>query len=175
MTELKADGSFKSGNFSVSKAGAISATGGTFTNITVTGSSSFSGSLSGATGTFAGNLSAAGGTFKGTLSAASGSFSGTITAGAGSTIGGWSIGATTLSSGGQIVLTANGSNSSIVCGKTTIFDGGTIRTPYWQISPTQGMMIGDGSGVGSSYTRCPSFSMIVNAKKMENRVLEFIK
>lgn len=152
VTELKADGSFKSGNFSVSKAGAISATGGTFTNITVTGSSSFSGSLSGATGTFAGNLSAAGGTFSGTLKAASGSFSGTITAGAGSIIGGWSIGAKTLSSG-QISLTANGSDSSIVCGKTTIFDGGTIRTPYMQVSPTQGIMVGNGSG---SYEACPA-------------------
>ena len=68
----------------------ISATNGTFKDISVTGNSTFSGSLSGATGTFKGELSAATGTFKGTLSAASGSFSGTITATGGS-IGGWDI------------------------------------------------------------------------------------
>lgn len=47
----------------------LNATGGTFTNITVNGSSTFSGSLNGATGTFKGSLSAATGTFGGTLSA----------------------------------------------------------------------------------------------------------
>lgn len=160
-TSLGADGSFTSGNFSVDASGNISATGGTFKNITVTGTSTF-----GSNCTFSGSLDAAGGTFKGTLSAAKGSFSGTITAGGGSKIGDWIIENGAIKSAAKnIQFISDGDNPRIICGETTLFDGGTIRTPYWQISPTKGMMIGDGSGVGSSYSQCPSFSMIINAKK----------
>lgn len=59
--------------------GSMRATGGTFTSITVTGSSTFSGSLSGATGSFSGSLSGATGTFAGNLTAATGTITGTMT------------------------------------------------------------------------------------------------
>lgn len=138
-------------NFSVNNNGTITATGGTFTNITatggtftnikVTGSSSFSGSLSGATGSFSGSLSGA-----------TGNFSGTITAGGGSKIGDWIIEDGEIkSSAKNIRLISGGSNPRIICGETSLFDGGTVRTPYVEIHPRKGMRVRN----GSTYYDCP--------------------
>ena len=129
------DGSTKFGNLTINTSGDITANGGTFNNITVTGNSTFSGKLSGATGTFSGELSAASGTFKGTLSAATGSINSitatnlTVTSGKislgntvlsssssdTSTIGGWTIGAKSLTSGSA--------NSNNFIGLYSSYDG----------------------------------------------------
>ena len=52
----------------------------TANNLTISGNSIFSGTLSGADGTFTGTLSGVNGTFSGTLSGATGSFNGVVTA-----------------------------------------------------------------------------------------------
>lgn len=83
-TSLNSDGSFKSGNFRVDANGNvyatnITATGGTFNDITVSGNS-----------TFNGTVYASSGSFKGKVEATSGSFNGTIYAYSGN-IGGWKI------------------------------------------------------------------------------------
>lgn len=83
-TSLNSDGSFKSGNFRVDANGNvyatnITATGGTFNDITVSGNS-----------TFNGTVYASSGSFKGRVEATSGSFTGTIYANSGN-IGPWRI------------------------------------------------------------------------------------
>ena len=83
-TSLNSDGSFKSGNFRVDANGNvyatnITATGGTFNDITVSGNS-----------TFNGTVYASSGSFKGKVEATSGSFNGAIYAYSGN-IGGWKI------------------------------------------------------------------------------------
>ncbi len=70
------------------------------TNATISGSSTFSGSLSGAAGTFSGSLSGATGSFAGSLSAATGS------------LGTLSVSGTVTMSGGQITLPGGGSITS---------------------------------------------------------------
>jgi hypothetical protein len=52
--------------------GTVNATGGTFTNIAVTGTSTFSGTLSGATGTFSGGITATSGSITGQLTIGTG-------------------------------------------------------------------------------------------------------
>ena len=83
-TSLNSDGSFKSGNFRVDANGNvyatnITATGGTFNDITVSGNSTFNGTVYASSGSFKGKVEATGGSFNGAIYAYSGN------------IGGWKI------------------------------------------------------------------------------------
>lgn len=83
-TSLNSDGSFKSGNFRVDANGNvyatnITATGGTFNDITVSGNSTFNGTVYASSGSFKGEVEATGGSFNGAIYAYSGN------------IGGWKI------------------------------------------------------------------------------------
>jgi len=81
-------------------------------SLSITGSATFSGSLSAATGTFAGSLSAATGTFSGSLSAATGTFAGSLSA-------------------------ATGTFSGALSAATGSFASGTIAN--WNINSTNGI------------------------------------
>jgi hypothetical protein len=79
--------------------------------LTINGSGTFSGNLSGAGGTFSGNLSAAGGTFNGNISGASGTFTGGVS-GTGYSLNNSGLNLTNTSSsisiGGGVIINSSG-------------------------------------------------------------------
>lgn len=90
-------------------AGALSAATGTFSGSLDAASGTFTGSLQAASGSFSGSLSAASGTFTGTLSGADGDFTGSITATSGAISGTLSVTGKlrSASSGARIEIGAN--------------------------------------------------------------------
>ena len=163
------DGSTKFGKLSINSNGDITANGGTFNNITVTGNSTFSGKLSGATGTFSGELNAASGTFKGTLSGASGTFSGELNAASGTFKG-------TLSAATGSINSITATNLTVTSGKISL--GNTVLSSSSSDTSTiGGWTIGAKSltsgsansnnfiGLYSSYDGNENYRIVVGNKK----------
>tara|TARA_S200000501_G_scaffold315072_1_gene307272 strand:+ start:306 stop:3926 length:3621 start_codon:yes stop_codon:yes gene_type:complete len=109
--------------------GVVTATSGSFTGTVNASAGSFTGAVTATSGSFTGTINASGGTFAGALSSASGDFTGEITADEG-TIGGWVIGSDVLNSSNSDVKINSGSGSS---GIEMLDTGGTLRV---KVSPT---------------------------------------